>query len=223
MTAQEMKAEFLVGYDKVASLSAPGYIDTEISTFLSQAQERFVKQRYHNMGNKYKEGFEETEKRRKDLAEVTKSGVGTVATDQTDILDSNGIVFDLPTDHWLTTVELLVTDDSCEARKKVIPITYDEYLFGKDNPYRRPNDKEAWRLDLSDNRHEIVTDGTYNITEYKLRYIKTLTDIDITNAVDSELHPMTHREIVNMAVSIALENSQEPRFKTQTSLGQRAE
>ncbi len=227
MTALEMKTEFLVGYDKVASLAAPGYEDSEISLFLSQAQELFVKDRYSPRG-KGKEGYEETERRRKDLASVTKPGTGVVSADQTDTLSSNSVLFDLPTDHWLTTIEWVVTDDNCDVNKNVVPVTHDEYLVQKDNPFRKPNNLRAWRLDASPlngtRRHEIITDGS-GITTYKFRYIKNLTDIDVTTGseIDSELHPMTHREIVNIAVDIALENQQEPRFKSHMMLNQKAE
>lgn len=227
MTAAKLKEEFLIGYDKVASLAAPGYTDDEISVFLSKAQERFVKQHYHPFGNKYKEGYEETEKRRKDLEAVVRSGTGTVSADQTNLLSSNSTAYDLPSDHWLTTIEWLITSDECDSTKKVVPITHDEYFAEENNPFKKPSGNRVWRLDLprdgSTKRHEIITDGTYTTTSYNFRYIKELTDIDITNNITSELHDMVHREIVNLAVTIALENSQEPRSQTHGALGQQAE
>lgn len=223
MTADEMKTEFLVGYDKVASLAAPGYTDAEISQFLSEAQERFVKLRYRGPGTQYGDGFEETEKRRKDLAEVTRMATPTVSDDQSEIISENSVIFDLPDDFWLTIIEWLDTDDECIATKKVIPTTHDTYLTEKDNPYRQPNDTRALRLDLYGNRHEIITNGEYSINDYKVRYIKQLTDISIEDSVTSELNDMTHREIVDLAVTIALENTQEPRFQSHSALGGQVE
>lgn len=222
-----MKEEFLVGYDKVASLAAPGYIDSEISMFLSQAQERFVKQRLHPKGNKYQEGFEETEKRRKDLSAVTKTGEGTVSATQDDIISTNSVIFDMPDDYWLTSVEWVETDDECKEFKEVNPITHDEYFAINENPFKKPSVDKVLRLDVQpiNNivRHEILGSDEFNILKYKFRYIKNLTDIDVENDITSELHPMTHREIVGMAVTIALENSQEPRVQSQSDLEQRAE
>ena len=40
MTLNDFKLEFLVLYDKVANFAAPGYLDDEISIFLTKAQKR---------------------------------------------------------------------------------------------------------------------------------------------------------------------------------------
>jgi hypothetical protein len=64
LTAQQMKDNFLVLYDKVTNFAAPGYEDNEISLFLTSAQDQLVKRYYNYKGNKYREGFEESEKRR---------------------------------------------------------------------------------------------------------------------------------------------------------------
>ncbi|MCK5643514.1 MAG: hypothetical protein KAJ19_22075 [Gammaproteobacteria bacterium] len=42
MTAEQMKYEFDVGYDKITNFDAPGYEPREISTFLTRAQESLV-------------------------------------------------------------------------------------------------------------------------------------------------------------------------------------
>ena len=55
MTAQEMRDLFLILYDKITNLAAPGYSDGEISDFLNKAQLQFVKHRYSEKGKK-KEG-----------------------------------------------------------------------------------------------------------------------------------------------------------------------
>jgi len=42
MTAEQMKYEFDVGYDKITNFDAPGYDPKEISTFLTRAQESLI-------------------------------------------------------------------------------------------------------------------------------------------------------------------------------------
>lgn len=42
MTAEQMKYEFDVGYDKITNFDAPGYVPKEISTFLTRAQESII-------------------------------------------------------------------------------------------------------------------------------------------------------------------------------------
>lgn len=227
MTALQMRDEFLVGYDKVASFAAPGFTNEEISLFLSEAQEQFVKNRYHGKGNKYQEGFEETEKRRKDLSGVTRQTTGVVSTDQTDLLSLNGTLYELPEDFWITVAEWVETSDDCGPNKSIVPKTLDQFFADKQNPFKKPVKDEIWRVEGTPLngavRHELVTDGSYNINAYKLRYIKTLTDIDIDANITSELHPMVHREIVKLAVTIALENQQEPRSQSQAQMGLQVE
>ena len=48
MTAAEMKAYFLAEYDAATSLSAPGWEDSEISTFLNIAQDTIVTELFRN-------------------------------------------------------------------------------------------------------------------------------------------------------------------------------
>lgn len=227
MTALEMKNEFLIGYDKVTSFAAPGFTNEEISLFLSEAQEQLVKNRYHGKGNKYQEGFEETEKRVKDLSKIIRQINATVSADQSDILNSNGLIFELPENYWLTVGEWVITSDNCGAEKTITRKPLNQYFAELKDPFKKPSNTDIWRVDSTPLngvlRHELITNGTYTINEYKLRYIKTLTDINIDGNINSELHPMVHREIVKLAVTIALENQQEPRSQTQAQLGSQVE
>lgn len=236
MTAAEMKLEFLRSYDKIASLAAPGYTNNEISSILSRAQERIVKQRIHPKGNKYQESFEETEKRRKELQALLSPSTNSdgtiktaVSTNQEGKINTNSIFYDLPDDLWLPIVEWLITDDECHSNKKIDVISHDEYWAAIDNPFKKPNVRKAWRLDAhpydDKQRHEIVTDGNYDITEYHVRYIEKLTDIVVSDTapVDCKLNSMFHREIIDEAVSIALEEVQQNRYSTHENENKKVE
>ena len=217
MTTAELELLFLRLYDKVTNLAAPGYNQDEIQTFLNKAQLQIVKQRYNYKGNKYREGVEATEKRRKDLSELVR-GVNISASsnnsDQTGVFP-NGVFFDLPTDFLYTLVEEVTIShtDTCYDgdRIKVKPITHDEYTANLNNPFKKPDPSTVWRMDFSHDtvngtdalRHEIITDATTTITTYHVRYIKIPTDIDLVNSVTSELHEAMHEEIVDVAVRIA--------------------
>lgn len=233
MTSIEMKQEFLVGYDKVANLDSPGYIDSEISYFLTKAQENVILS-YITADNKYRESFEETERVRKYFANLvmpstTDTGVikTTLATNQNGKIDENSFIYELPSDFWLSITEWLITDDTCESRKYIIPISHDEYNNASDNPFKRPNSKKAWRLDLKSlggiQRHEVITDGTYDITQYHVRYIKKPLDIVVDedtplNNIDCELDVSVHRRIIDEAVKLALETSEERRLQSFTQI-----
>jgi hypothetical protein len=52
MTAEQMKYEFEVGYDKITNFDAPGYEPKEISTFLTRAQENVVYEIFKSSANK---------------------------------------------------------------------------------------------------------------------------------------------------------------------------
>jgi len=221
MTAAEMKDLFLILYDKITNLAAPGYTDNEISDFLNKAQLQFVKHRYSEKGNKYQEGFEETEKRRKDLAQLTRNLEATISADQTGV-SPNGYFYDLPKGYMYSLREeaTLSSSDDCFDGKRIYvkPITHDEYAINLLNPFKKPDKTVVWRLDYSNTnpstattgtkRHELVTDGTYTIGTYHIRYLNSPSDIviddtDPLNNVDSELDPSVHEEVVDIAVRIA--------------------
>ena len=218
MTAQEFELSFLRLYDKVTNLAAPGYTQEEIQLFLTKAELQAVKHRYNYKGNKYREGVEATEKRRKDLSELVRgvdiSGGSNNLSDQTGAFPT-GEFFDLPEDFLYTLIEEITIEhaDACfnGNRIKVKPITHDEYNASIKNPFKKPNEDLAWRLDFSHDtvnatealRHEIVTNAATTITTYHVRYIKLPRGIDLVNNVTSELHEAMHEEIVDMAVRIA--------------------
>jgi hypothetical protein len=238
MTANEMSFEFKVGYDKITNFDAPGYEDEEISLLLNKAQERFFLQTYAAT-NKFKEGFEETEKRRKDLSELIANATISVASaTQTGSLP-NGTLYDLPT-NFLYAIKEEVTissEDECDNGKriKVKPITHDEYTINIDNPFKQPDNELVWRLDYSrtvDNvnpkRHELITDGSYTISAYHLRYLRRLPNIVVDEAIPANqvnciLDEITHRRIVDLAIEIALEMSVDPRLQTNVGLNNKNE
>ena len=79
MTANEFADRLELHFNKIANNDAPGYEDAEWSVLLTKAEERFFLQNYAGT-NKLREGFEETEKRRKDLSELTSNSELTIST-----------------------------------------------------------------------------------------------------------------------------------------------
>ena len=220
MTAAEMKEIFLILYDKVTNLAAPGYTDLEITAFLNKAQLQFVKNRYNYKGNQYGEGIEETEKRRKDLSELTRdvtiSGGADNLSNQ-DGVSPNGEFFTLPKGFLYTLREdiLAKSSDICinNTRIRIKPVTHDEYNINVRNPFKKPNKNVAWRLDFSRDltqgantnnlRHEIIVGTNYTVDKYYVRYLKAPSPINIPDNWDCELNPYVHDEVVDIAVRIA--------------------
>jgi len=217
MTAQEMGTRFLILYDKITNFSAPGYESDEISYFLTKAQERVFNREYNFLGDKYREGFEETEFTKKDIKELVKgNSVSLVpSTSQLGTLP-NGKFYDLPEDCLYVVSEeaIINSSNSCKngTRVNVKPITHDFYSINTRNPFKKPTIQNfIWRLDYQGQKHELITDGTYTVAEYFIRYIERLQPI-ITDTVtiDGILGPLNckldesiHERIIDEAVKIA--------------------
>jgi hypothetical protein len=212
MTSTEMKKEFLILYDKITNFDAPGYKDSEIETFLNKAQERYILRILDVLGDKYRQGFEATEIRRKGLSELLKSVTLTtadVSANQAGVME-NGTFFDLPTDFLFAMQEhafIASTDDCIDGdRTKIKPVTHDEYNSSVNNPFKKPYEGLIWRLDIESDggikRHELVCSSDFTVSEYHLRYLKQPANI-VIGTQDCELNSITHRSIIDEAVSIA--------------------
>lgn len=235
MTASEMKQEFLISYDKVTNFSAPGYTDYEISVFLTKAQERFLKQRYNWKTDRQRDGFEGSQKRRVDLSELVVSSIDSNGVNKTALsanqngVHQNGYFFDLPSDCLYIVHEeaKLASSNTCinNSIESVTPVTHDEYSANIGNPFKKPDVETIWRLDISrqtantnPKRVELITDGTYTISDYIIRYIKKPNPIivdaispdtieGISVQTQCELDESVHREIIDIAVYIATETT----------------
>ena len=221
MTNQQFLDFFYIQYDKVANLSAPGYTPAEISLLATEAQELLVVTDYMPKSNVNREGFEETEKRIQDLGELVTSDIITPAPYNPALNMPNGVFVTLPntllndpTDYsdvyWFTIFEEAITSITCAGapkRVKIIEISHQEYRQLLDDPFNRPTDSKVWRMRFENRRHELITDGTYSITGYHVRYIKKPRPIDlVTNptASVSQLSDHMHREIVRKTLELAV-------------------
>jgi len=225
MTSAEMQETFLILYDKITNFSAPGYEEDEISTFLTKAQERVFYSYYHTLGNKFQEGFESTEARRKELASLVEGITLTVpSANQANVLP-NGVFFDLPQDCLFAISEevTLASDDNCidGKRVRVKPITHDQYSINVKNPFKYPDENLVWRLDYNDNRHELITMQGATVSEYHLRYIKKLTPIitgaftfrGFTGPLNPILMEFLHERIVDEAVKVATSTTEPQNYE----------
>lgn len=67
MTIQEMHIAVNLGVQKIASFQVDNLLPQEIDHELNVAMEKFIKLRYSPLGNKYRDGFEQSQKRIDDL------------------------------------------------------------------------------------------------------------------------------------------------------------
>lgn len=186
----------------------------EKSVLLTEAQELFVRELYR--GVPQGESFEKTEEMRRSLDSLIKTV--RLNPSQGVILTENSTVYNLPADTWFITYEAAVLDDpnvGClnGTEIQVIPMTQDEYHRSSRNPFRKPSERKAIRLDNGYLKVEIVSE--YNLSTYIVRYfsrpkpiiLANLEGVSIngqTNKTECELNSVTHRAILERAVQLAL-------------------
>lgn len=238
MTNQEFINEFDLLYNNIRSESAPGIDLYETSLFLTKAQEQIVFNYFNPRGNKYQVGFENTEKRRRDLKKLIRSfSESDVVVSTEPINNLNSYFVELPNDiFFLIQEEAIVNED---ISLLVIPITHDELMLQRKNPFRKPSSNKisnrAWRLDndLNDNNQvEVIIPNDFTLSSYKCRYVKKPRPIILTNlnsgefegmglSIDGiveettcELDNIVHRQILDKAVQLALEAFEKGRLQS---------
>ncbi len=229
MTKQEFLDGFYVLYDEVADLSAPGFTPPELSIIVSKIQEDLAITKYNPKSNKVQEGFEETEKRIQDLGELVKYKTYTVFTsgffdNSVEILLPNTLVTAGPTDfsdvYWFTIYEDIKSNQlDCSipnnttvyVRPKISDIVHGELKVALKDPFRKPyikaDDGKVLRVRAEGRKHLLITDGSFNITEYRIGYVRKPLPIDFTTSLTSqvsELADQTHRELLDMTVNYCL-------------------
>ncbi len=223
MTNKEFSNEFDVLYDSISSMDAPGLDDYEKSVFLTKAQLELVKE-VNGPVNKYKTGFEGSDKRRADMRELVLNYTGTPYSITTGLTESSLEVI-LPSNLFLIKYEAaFFQEEGCPNKTKVdiIPIKYDEYHENLRNPFRKPDKESGFRLDISSKGGnkvaELVVDAP--IDTYQLRYVKYPNPIVLQdlggissevlsidgerNNQECELDEEFHREILDRAVEMAM-------------------
>jgi len=198
--------EFKFRLDKADSLNYPNFLPEEIDLILNNAQDRLIKQRYGFNNNK-RQSFEETEKRTEDLKNITVNAILTPLAYSVDNIDTNARFVTLPTNHWFTVQERAgITCSICGAdvtqRVEVVPTTHAEISSNLKDPFAKPNNEKVLRLTVA-GKIELISNCT--IVDYQFRYLKQPVAMNINTGVTCELSEHIHNELVDLAVSIALE------------------
>lgn len=227
MTVAEMHVAFDIQFNKLAT-SANINVKPEIKDYiLYLATVRVIKTRYRP-SNPAKEGFEQSEKRNRDLRDLvayetlTPSGSGP---------DTNGVMFDLPARYWFGVRERAKVRyvDSCtgldvEKNIKVVPTKQDTLEDVLINPLTKPWKEKLLRVNYA-TQNEIITFPDSTILNYFTVYVKkplfyvhdislwanslfaisgntTAADFTDVPEVSEEIHDDIVLEAVGMALSI---------------------
>lgn len=216
MTKQEFLTRFYLQTDKVSTLSGPGFEPIEVGKLATIAQEALVLERY-NPSNKSREGFEETEKRVQDLGELV--AIKSITPQLPSSLNfPNGVFCELPNTQlqsaedfsdvfWLPILEYVITKstDSCKNNKRIQikDIKHVELEQLLQDPFNRPSIEWVFRVRTSGLKHELITDGSFSVKEYIVRYIKKPQPIDLTTTLSdqvSELSDHVHQELLEKTI-----------------------
>lgn len=231
MTTQEFSDMFdtlLNSYSLQANFGDPSskfevvLDEYEKSVFLTRAQEEIVSS-YYSGRNSNLYSFEETEEVRRYLSSLVRTARLTPLENTCTccgLITPEAQLFALPSDVWFITYESAIlgeSEDACLNGKAldVVPVKQDYFHRVKRNPFRGPNDRRALRLDVSNNRVELVS--KYPVSNYLIRYIVkpapiVLTKLEnlsidgYTSAQTCELDESLHRPILELAVRLALQS-----------------
>jgi hypothetical protein len=245
MTANQMGDEVERILDRSDSYGSPGYEDFELSSVLTMAEVLYVKKYYDEMNNRKGKGFQEIEIRDQGLgALIVDAPSLTPSASQVGTIVNSSVVgkfFDLPMDHMYTiyeecTINKTECGTSTPIYAYVVQIAHNEMQRFNWSKYKKPfyksyGDARVWRSEYKRNvsgvnpstpatakRHELFTDGTFNITTYHMRYLKNPDPIVVdrnttTNQRNSELDESTHLVIVQMAADLMMERTKDQKLQ----------
>jgi hypothetical protein len=244
MNASELKEEFNLRYNNSLE-GAPGLDTFEISSYLTVAQEQLVKI-YYDATKDPSTSYEFNEKARRVLNELVQDEKIT-----SQVTSSRGLVressfYELSNNAMYLVLETATIDSPISLYDgkviSVLPVTHDEFMVAYRNPFRKPNKNRAWRLDISKENSKTTVEiiSAEKLRSYNVRYISYPSPIiveDLTTASDVQglgltiegqsdlagciLAPLSHREIINIAVENAVLDYRDGSLKSRMTLDSR--
>ena len=185
----------------------------EKSIFLTKAQEQIVLELYQEL--------EQSEEVRKYLSNLIKTDNYVPVGEQDETLINNNFKsykVEISNDILFMIYEQCTLNDenNCINNKivSVVPTIHDDLDKVLKNPFKSPNNRKVIRLDF-DNKIELIS--KYNISNYKIRYLKKpnpiilvkLEDLNIDKKQEvsnGETNPILHERIVQRAVQLAVQS-----------------
>ncbi len=216
MTADQMVLEFALSSDSLDSSTIPDLSNENILYYLNVAQERFVKTRYSE-NNLYRKGFQASQKRNDDLNNITKSHYFQAVASGTNKYFVNLTLpftdegFTAPsTDKYMIYVggNGQVVSSKCGNQYFTIKIeTRDNLDNVLKNPFKQPTLNRIVGY-FENGGMYLRSNSSYSIGKALISYIKIpvviSNDVAYAPVADCELAEHTHREIIDMAVQLAV-------------------
>ena len=186
----------------------------EKSVFLTKAQEQIVLELYQEL--------EQSEEVRKYLSNLIKTAnFAPIGEQDESLINSNFKSYKVE----LRDIILFMIYEQCTLSDEnncingrivsVVPTIHDDLDKVLKNPFKSPNSRKVIRLDF-DNKIELIS--KYNISNYKVRYLKKPNPIILVKLEDNlsidnnaevssgETNPILHERIVQRAVQLAVQS-----------------
>lgn len=199
--------------DVLGEQNTLAFDEYEKSVFLTKAQEQIVLELYQEL--------EQSEENRKYLSNLIKTSNYVPVGEQDENLINNtfkSYKVEMEDSILFMIYEqcTLRDENNCINNKivSVVPTIHDDLDKVLKNPFKSPNNRKVIRLDF-DNKIELIS--KYNISNYKVRYLKrpnpiilvTLEDLNIDKKQEvsnGETNPILHERIVQRAVQLAVQS-----------------
>lgn len=199
--------------DVLGEQNTIAFDEYEKSIFLTKAQEQIVLELYQEL--------EQSEENRKYLSNLIKTGNYVPVGEQDEALINNtfkSYKVEIEDSVLFMIYEqcTLSDENNCINNKivLVVPTIHDDLDKVLKNPFKSPNNRKVIRLDF-DNKIELIS--KYNISNYKVRYLKKpnpiilvkLEDLNIDKKQEvsnGETNPILHERIVQRAVQLAVQS-----------------
>lgn len=199
--------------DNFGEQNTLAFDEYEKSIFLTKAQEQIVLELYQEL--------EQSEENRKYLSNLIKTGNYIPVGEQDNTLINNtfkSYKVEIEDSVLFMIYEqcTLSDENNCINNKivSVVPIIHDDLDKVLKNPFKFPNNRKVIRLDF-DNKIELIS--KYNISNYKIRYLKRpnpiilvkLENLNIDKKQEvsnGETNPILHERIVQRAVQLAVQS-----------------
>ena len=199
--------------DNFGEQNTLAFDEYEKSIFLTKAQEQIVLELYQEL--------EQSEENRKYLSNLIKTGNYVPVGEQDNTLINNtfkSYKVEIEDSVLFMIYEqcTLSDENNCINGRivSVVPTIHDDLDKVLKNPFKSPNNRKVIRLDF-DNKIELIS--KYNISNYKVRYLKKpnpiilvkLEDLNIDKKQEvsnGETNPILHERIVQRAVQLAVQS-----------------
>lgn len=228
MTTDQMVLECKLASDNLDSSTIPNMANEEWLYYLNVAQEEFIKTRY-SRNNMYSAGVQEIQKRTDDLNKITRSyyvyayliGDNVYQIDYSSLF-RNEALSNFTSDKYMFYLRGNIKANKTNCPSKYVPIkieTLDKLDVVFKDPFKKPNPSKAIGYFENNTLYVKYAPG-YTIELGKITCIKypkpISNDVLYAPVSDCELSDHTHREIVEMAVRLAVGDLKPEKLEVKT-------